>query len=53
MLKDLGLAVENALATGSSVPLGALARNLYDIHSKTGAGGLDFSSIFNLLGKAQ
>jgi len=53
MLKDLGLAVENALTTGSSVPLGALARNLYDIHSKSGAGGLDFSSIFNLLGKAQ
>jgi 3-hydroxyisobutyrate dehydrogenase len=49
MLKDLGLAVENALATGSSVPLGALARNLYDIHSKTGAGALDFSSVFNLL----
>src|SRR5581483_1621712 len=29
MLKDLGLAVENALSTGSAVPLGALARNLY------------------------
>jgi len=49
MLKDLGLAVESALATDSSVPLGALARNLYDIHSKAGAGGLDFSSVFNLL----
>lgn len=53
MLKDLGLAVENALSTGSSVPLGALARNLYDIHSKSGAGGLDFSSIFNMLAKAE
>lgn len=52
MLKDLGLAVENSLSTGSSVPLGALARNLYDIHSKSGAGGLDFSSIFNMLAKA-
>lgn len=52
MLKDLGLAVENALSTHSSVPLGALARNLYDIHSKSGAGGLDFSSIFNMLAKA-
>jgi len=52
MLKDLGLAVENALATGSTIPLGAAARNLYDIHSKNGAGKLDFSSIFNLLGKA-
>lgn len=53
MLKDLGLAVENALATGSSVPMGALARNLYDIHSKAGAGGLDFSSVFNMLAKAK
>ena len=53
MLKDLGLAVENALATGSSVPMGSLARNLYDIHSKSGAGGLDFSSVFNMLAKAK
>jgi 3-hydroxyisobutyrate dehydrogenase len=53
MLKDLGLAVENALATGSSVPLGALARNVYDMHSKAGAGALDFSSVFKMLGKAQ
>ena len=51
MLKDLGLAVENALATGSSVPLGSLARNLYDIHSMTGAGKLDFSSVFNMLSR--
>lgn len=53
MLKDLGLAVENSLSTGSSVPLGALARNLYDIHSKGGAGGLDFSSIFNMLARSE
>jgi 3-hydroxyisobutyrate dehydrogenase len=53
MLKDLGLAVENSLSTGSSVPLGALARNLYDLHSKSGAGGQDFSSIFNMLAKAE
>ena len=53
MLKDLGLATENALSTSSSIPLGSLARNLYDIHSKSGAGGLDFSSIFNMLGKAK
>lgn len=49
MLKDLGLAVENALGVGATVPLGALARTLYDIHSKAGNGGLDFASIFNLL----
>lgn len=52
MLKDLGLALENALATGSSVPLGALVHDLYAIHSKAGAGSLDFSSVFNMLGEA-
>ena len=48
MLKDLGLAVESAGASGASVPLGQLARQLYDVHSKSGAGGLDFSSIYRL-----
>ena len=48
MLKDLGLAVESAGASGASVPLGELARQLYDLHSKSGAGGLDFSSIYKL-----
>ncbi|WP_215408116.1 3-hydroxyisobutyrate dehydrogenase [Janthinobacterium sp. JC611] len=51
MLKDLGLAVESALASGASVPLGALSRNLYSLHSKAGAGTLDFSSIYQLLGE--
>lgn len=51
MLKDLGLAVESAEQSGASVPLGELARNLYDLHSKSGAGGLDFSSIYRLLDK--
>lgn len=51
MLKDLGLAVENSLSVGGSVPLGALVRNLYDLHSKAGNGALDFSSIFNLLAR--
>jgi len=51
MLKDLGLAVENSLLVGASLPLGALTRNLYDLHSKTGNGALDFASIFNMLGK--
>jgi 3-hydroxyisobutyrate dehydrogenase len=53
MLKDLGLAVENALATGSSTPMGALARNLYSLHSQAGAGGLDFSSIFSMFARAK
>lgn len=48
MLKDLGLAVENALAVGANVPCGALARSLYDVHSKAGNGQLDFSSIFKM-----
>ncbi len=46
MSKDLGLAMETAEASGSSVPLGALAKNLYRIHQQLNAsGGLDFSSI--------
>jgi 3-hydroxyisobutyrate dehydrogenase len=45
MLKDLGLAVENAQQTGTTVALGQLARTLYQNHSESGAGALDFSSI--------
>ncbi|GAA5524864.1 3-hydroxyisobutyrate dehydrogenase [Microbulbifer aestuariivivens] len=49
MLKDLGLAMESASGSATSTPLGALARNLYQLH-----GGdddtlrLDFSSIQSL-----
>ena len=49
MLKDLGLAVEAAVGTGASIPLGELARNLYSLNSKAGNGGLDFSSVVKLL----
>jgi len=49
MLKDLGLAAELAMATRSSIPLGELARNLYALHSASGAGSLDFSSILRLV----
>lgn len=49
MLKDLGLAAEAALSSRASIPLGELARNLYALHSRAGAGGLDFSSILKLL----
>lgn len=52
MRKDLRLAVESAIESDSSVPLGALACNLYDVHSKSGAGRLDYGSIFLLLGKS-
>lgn len=49
MCKDLGLAVAAAQASGSSIPLGALASNLYRMHGQTSqAGGLDFSSIQRL-----
>ena len=48
MLKDLGLAVENAENLEASVPLGKLAQQLYEFHSKAGNGQLDFSSVFNL-----
>ena len=48
MLKDLGLATENASDLESNVPLGELSRKLYEAHSKAGNGQLDFSSVFNL-----
>jgi len=48
MLKDLGLAVENAENLDASIPLGKLAQELYEVHSKAGNGQLDFSSVFNL-----
>lgn len=52
MLKDLGLAAEASIASGSPIPLGELARNLYGLHSGS-AGALDFSSIVNLYRKAE
>ena len=45
MNKDLSLAMEAAQASGSTTPLGALARNLYAMHGRGGADDLDFSSI--------
>jgi 3-hydroxyisobutyrate dehydrogenase len=50
MLKDLGLAAEASVASGSAVPLGELARNLYQLHCQS-EGALDFSSIVNLYRK--
>jgi 3-hydroxyisobutyrate dehydrogenase len=47
MLKDLGLAAEASIGSGSAIPLGELARNLYAMHAKD-SGALDFSSILNL-----
>ncbi|WP_295761009.1 3-hydroxyisobutyrate dehydrogenase [Undibacterium sp.] len=48
MHKDLGLATEAALSAQATIPLGELARNLYAMHSKNGAGAEDFSSILKL-----
>ena len=48
MLKDMGLATENAQDIHASVPLGKLAQQLYEAHSKAGHGQLDFSSVFHL-----
>lgn len=48
MLKDMGLAIENANDLNASVPLGELSRQLYEKHSKAGNGQLDFSSVFKL-----
>lgn len=45
MLKDLGLAMENSVASQSSVPMGALARSLYSSHQRAGNANRDFSSI--------
>jgi 3-hydroxyisobutyrate dehydrogenase len=51
MLKDLGLAQENATAVRASTPLGGLARSLYAAHSLSGHGALDFSSVLKLVQK--
>ncbi|MDP9899091.1 3-hydroxyisobutyrate dehydrogenase [Variovorax ginsengisoli] len=51
MLKDLGLAQENAAAVRASTPLGGMARNLYAAHSLAGHGALDFSSVIKMVQK--
>ncbi len=51
MLKDLGLAQENATAVKASTPLGGMARSLYAAHSLSGHGAEDFSSVIKMLQK--
>ncbi|MFQ3210478.1 MAG: 3-hydroxyisobutyrate dehydrogenase [Colwellia sp.] len=48
MAKDLGLAMDTAVKSHSSTPMGALARSLYAMHAANGNGAKDFSSAFNL-----
>lgn len=48
MAKDLGLAMEAAVQSHSSTPMGNLARNLFSLHNGQGNGQKDFSSLFEL-----
>ena len=48
MAKDLGLAQQAAQQTNSATPLGALAKNLYNLMQNQGKGAEDFSAIFKL-----
>ena len=57
MLKDLRLAQQAAGATAAATPLGAAAANLYQLFVDQlavdgGAGVLDFSGIYRLIGKS-
>lgn len=51
MVKDLGLAMDCAVGSGSSTPLGSMARSLYAAHAANGNGDRDFSSILEVLGQ--
>ncbi|WP_378080185.1 3-hydroxyisobutyrate dehydrogenase [Aeromonas bestiarum] len=48
MVKDLGLAMALAEHAHSAVPMGALARNLFNLHASQGQESKDFSSIVEL-----
>lgn len=49
MCKDLNLAAEAALSTKSRIPMGELARNLYELHRSQGWAEKDFSSILKFI----
>lgn len=49
MLKDLGLAVEAAAASGAATPMGERALDLYRRFVAAGGGGQDFSGIIRML----
>jgi len=51
MAKDLSLAINAAHALKTSIPLGAVALQVYNMISTQGAGGKDFSSVFEFLNK--
>ena len=52
MLKDLGLALDAATGSKSSVPMGSLARSLYALHAGKGNEQRDFSSIIEQFKKS-
>lgn len=49
MVKDLGLAMENANQSSSATPLGLLAQSLFEEKQRSGDGKRDFSSIIELI----
>ncbi len=49
MLKDLGLAMDAAASTGSEVPMGQRAKQLYEAFTAAGNGAADFSAIIKTL----
>lgn len=51
MTKDLGLAIDTAVQSQSSTPMGTLARSLYALHAGKGNGEKDFSSIIKMFEK--
>ena len=53
MLKDLRLAEQAAIGSGTPALLGAAAAALYGIHCKIGKGRLDFSSIVQMLDESE
>lgn len=53
MNKDLGLALEVALKSKSSTPMGNVAKSLYALLSRQGKGGKDFSSIQTLFNQLE
>lgn len=53
MRKDLGLAAEAARQSRQPLPMGAMAQQLYEVWSAQGKGQLDFSSIIQLLSRAE
>jgi len=49
MLKDLRLSQDAAREAGATTPLGAHARDIYEMFSNAGHGALDFSGIIDHL----